>query len=83
MYFKNVFLHFRDKVSELYSKDPNIDAFVYITFRDGELGIMGMGYLGKTCAEPQMRSSIVDWFYYDVPTGTVRQLMLYFPRVLV
>lgn len=62
--------HFRDKVAK-YSVKLNIDAFVYLAFRNNEAGTAGIAYHRTTCGNPDGRTSLNEYLENDLISGQV------------
>jgi hypothetical protein len=55
------------------SWQPDIDDFVYLTFRNNEPGTVGMGYVGTVCADDvTARTNLCEYLNDDMTSGHVR-----------
>ena len=59
-----------------YATDSTINANVFFSFQNNQAGVVGIGWLGSTCASPKYRSVVVEWFGSDAITGQVNSFIL-------
>ncbi len=61
----------------MYSKDPNFNDYVYLTFRNNQYGTVGIGYVGTVCSSSvNYRSNLCEWLNNDMTAGHVRNILL-------
>ena len=71
-------IYFRDSVS-VYSKDKNMNSFVYLTVGTMSGGVLGRSYFATTCSREVMdRSCICEYFTNDIISGLVRAEIIIF-----
>ena len=67
-------LIYSEKVAK-FSKDPNFNDYVYLTFRNNQYGCIGMGYVGTVCSSNvAVRSNLNEWLNNDLTAGHVRNI---------
>ena len=67
----NVF-YFESYLIESLSVDPNVDAFVFLAFRNNEGGMNGIARIASTCAtNPNLRSSLSEYIENDLTSAQV------------